>query len=548
MALALPKSIRDNLRFLSVEVDSQVEQLATYLVAPSPVCAQRIVDRSGYADNLKTRIHNSCLARLSEADRREAETPALRSVALIATELDRVAELCRECVKQVRCMKRVGCLRGRSYGSILARVRRGIALVEPAMDDRDTRLALKISQCEQKLGKGCRQRIRAYTGALKKKRHTEDLARALFVAHAVEQMGNALLEIGEAIISANLGQQVDLDRFQSFRDSVVELKQGGSHRGLQMQPIAQTRSGSAISGVRRSGDDASTYLAVFKDGQRSEVRDERAGVRSWHAVYPGLAPKILAYKKRGRSAAMLIEHLPGMTFEQILLYESQDLLDETLGQLRSTLKSVWRKTHRERPVRADFMRQLGARLDDVYRIHPEFRQPPMSICGHACPSFDALVDDAARLEESLSAPFSVYIHGDFNIDNIIYDRRNGQIHFIDLHRSRYLDYVQDISVFMVSNYRLQILDAPLRRRILHVARESCRLARRHAAKRNDDTFELRLALGLARSFATSTRFILDHALAQGMFLRARYLVERVLAADMAKPRDFRVPVKEIFVD
>ena len=37
--------------------------------------------------------------------------------------------------------------------------------------------------------------------------------------------------------------------------------------------------------------------------------------------------------------------------------------------------------------------------------------------------------------------------------------------------------------------------------------------------------ELRLALGLARSFASSTRFILDQTLAAAMFLRARYLLE-----------------------
>jgi len=548
MALALPKSIRDNLRFLCVEVDSQLEQLAGYLVTPSSVMARHILDRSGYADNLKIRIHNSCLARQAERGCSEAEALALRSVALVATELDRVAELSRECVKQVGYMNRASCLGGRSYRRMLARVRRGIGLVEPAIDDKDTQLALKISQFEGKLEKGCQRLIGKYTAALKKKRHTEDLTRALFIAHDVEQMGNALLEIGEAIVSANLGQQVDLDRFQSFRDSVVELKHATGNGALQMQPIAQTRSGSAISGVRRNGDADSACLAVFKDGQRSKVREEREGVQSWHALYPGLAPKILSYKKRGRSAAMLIEHLPGMTFEQILLYESQALLDETLTQLSKTLTSVWRKTHKKQRANAEFMRQLGRRLEDVYRIHPEFRQARMSICGRDVESFDRLVDRAARLEQKLAAPFSVYIHGDFNIDNIIYDRRSGQIHFIDLHRSCYMDYVQDISVFMVSNYRLQILDAPLRRRILHVAHESYRRARRHAERRDDDTFELRLALGLARSFATSTRFILDHSLAQGMFLRARYLIEQVLAANIKKPRDFRVPVKEIFVD
>ena len=150
-------------------------------------------------------------------------------------------------------------------------------------------------------------------------------------------------------------------------------------------------------------------------------------------------------------------------------------------------------------------------------------------------------------EQEIQAPFSVYIHGDFNVDNIIYDPEEKRINFIDLHRSRYMDYVQDVSVFMVSNYRLQILDRPLRQRIMQVAHDLCQVARRHARKTDDETFELRLALGLARSFATSTRFILDKSLARNMFLRASYLLELVLASDPAKAQDFRLPVKEIFV-
>jgi hypothetical protein len=54
-------------------------------------------------------------------------------------------------------------------------------------------------------------------------------------------------------------------------------------------------------------------------------------------------------------------------------------------------------------------------------------------------------------------------------------------------------------------------------------------------------------LGLARSFATSTRFVLDKTLARAMWLRARYLLESVLAADMKQIQKFKLPIKEIFV-
>ena len=67
-------------------------------------------------------------------------------------------------------------------------------------------------------------------------------------------------------------------------------------------------------------------------------------------------------------------------------------------------------------------------------------------------------------------------------------------------------------------------------------------------KAGDDTFEFRLALGLARSFATSTRFILDKSLAQAMYMRSRYLIERVLETDPRKAAHFRLPIEDIFVD
>jgi hypothetical protein len=109
-----------------------------------------------------------------------------------------------------------------------------------------------------------------------------------------------------------------------------------------------------------------------------------------------------------------------------------------------------------------------------------------------------------------------------------------------------MDYVQDVSVFMVSNYRLQVLDPVIRRRIASVICNFYRIAAAFARNNNDSTFELRLAYGLMRSLATSTRFILDRDLARGMFLRARYLLQQIVRLDPEDYENYRVPVEEIF--
>ncbi len=186
-------------------------------------------------------------------------------------------------------------------------------------------------------------------------------------------------------------------------------------------------------------------------------------------------------------------------------------------------------------------------MDDVYAVHPRFRLTSGSIGGLEAPSFEELITRARKLEKKLPPPFSVLGHGDFNVDNVIFDPERKEIHFIDLHRSRLMDYVQDISVFLVSCQRLQVFEEPVRRRISHTTLRVFDFAHSYAAESGDETFSARLALGLARSFASSTRFILDRKQAKAMFLRSRYLLERLLAADPKQLRRFSIP-REILVD
>ena len=543
--MKLSKHIRNNLRFLIAEIGSQVSNLQAYLDTPSVNVARRILDRSGYAYNLMLRIHDSCHNQVIKAGESGSETATLRAIESIATDLEHITGLCRECIQQLDQMQNRRCPGAGACQRMLGSIVRGLDRIEAAIRRSDTRLALKIGRIKPRLDKASQKLIKKYTAGLKRKQHTEDLVAGLFLVHGIEQMGNDMLNISEAILSVNLGQPVNIERYHSLRASLEQLDTAAAD--LVAEPIAETRSGSGISGISAAGQKDSGYVAIYKDGKKHKLREERRGLASWKEIFPGLAPRILSYHKRGQSASLLIEHLAGLTFEQILLHEPTRLLRQTRKQLNRTLRDVWRETHTDKPVSAAYMRQLSKRLEEVYTIHPEFRQDDCRICGKAVPSFGALLKQAHRLEAGIRAPFSVYIHGDFNVDNIIYDPLEKKINFIDLHRSRYMDYVQDVSVFMVSNYRLQIFDAPLRRRIMIVTQDFYRFAASFAGKSGDQTFELRLALGLARSFATSTRFILDKSLARAMFLRARYLLEQVLAADLKDPASFRVPVEEVFI-
>jgi hypothetical protein len=111
-----------------------------------------------------------------------------------------------------------------------------------------------------------------------------------------------------------------------------------------------------------------------------------------------------------------------------------------------------------------------------------------------------------------------------------------------------MDYVQDVSVFLVSHFRLQYLETPVRRRINSTILRFHDFAREHSVRVGDRTFDQRLALGVARSLATSTRFVLDRELARSMFLRSRYVLERFVELHQAgRAGDYQL-TREVLVD
>lgn len=542
----LQQSIRHNLEFLQTELVSRLESIKTYLDDTSPEAAESIFKRSGYISNLKQRIHDACYRYIAKTDSPDApEVLRVRAIDIIATELENIAGLGEEFVQQSIYLEDPG---RKNFPRLLSQIDlviEAVAMVHTALFENDTQVAIKIGRTQGRLERKFRKLLKKNAASLRDTSDAENLLSISFTAYSIERMGDSLLTISEAIISSNLGMVMDSARFQAMQD-ISKITDSANTEELHIQNVAETRSGAAISSIQLPDGESGSYPAIFKQGHTKKLKQERKGVESWHDVFPGLAPQILSWKKKGKSASLLIEHLSGNTFEQIVLNESTETLNDVLQELKNTLHSVWTETLADKPVSAEFMRQLDKRISDVYAVHPEFHDSLQVICGHKVPSFDSLAAKAAEIETGLQAPFSVYIHGDFNIDNLIYDADNRQIRYVDLHRSRYMDYVQDVSVFMVSNYRLQVLDPVVRGRIAAVICNFYRIAAEFAANNKDSTFELRLAFGLVRSLATSTRFILDRDLARGMFLRARYLLEQIVSLESAAYEDYRVPVEEIF--
>ncbi len=541
-------SVEENLRFLILEVRKQLERTIAYINDPAPEILDSVLSRDNYIDNLKTIVQRRCFAAAASLDNGDGgNVDALKAVNIVASNLERIADFCTNILRQLTYIEDEEILDRYSFDEMFREVIAGVSLISEAVLNGNDTVAISLCRTESLIDDLYAEMFQEILLELKTGERTQSLITALFIARYLERMGDSLLNIGEAAISAFLGERIKIEQLDVLKESLEEADLGRNISGLSLSTMGETKSGCKIDLV--SGDFAGdgATMVIFKEGHRKKLEREKAGVDYWDALMPGIVPTIYAHRQADNSAAILFEYLSGQTFEQILLGDDQKALDDALECLVGTLSKVWLKTSRQTADKPDFVAQIRDRLSDIYAVHPGFSDAGAVLGGLEIPSFEDLLDRAGEIEKTQVTPFAVLVHGDLNIDNIIFDSGKRRIRFIDLHRSSYKDYVQDISVFMVSNFRLRSFDGPVRRRIARVIHNFHARTSELAGGFGDQYFELRLGLGLARSFVTSTRFVLDEISAREMLMRARYLLEIIIKLSPNQYRKFKVP-EDVILD
>lgn len=537
----------DPLRFLIIEVQKQLDSVTLFLETGDLRQAENGQKRVDYIDNYHVNLLNRAATYLGEQTDKDIRI-TVQSYEHINHGLKSLSRQLQAIIFQAKqSSTALKLLRKKNVFRALNDLQVGLELIEPAIESDASMLAIDICRLKVHIDKRCDQQLEKYKIRLKKGQQTEALLHASFIIRDISDMGEALLRIGEGIISANMGQMIQIDRYHSLEATLTALQLNPQEDDLTIRAMGETKSGCTISGVMTAEESEGQMLAVFKEGDKAKLKEEKTGIESWHEKFPGIAPQVYSYHKSGNKAALLFEYLTGETFDKLLLQKNRKTLKAALNRLFETLTQIWEETRADQPYPANFMAQLRKRLKDVYEVHPEFQAPSVSINGVKSATLEALVDDAEALEAELPCPLGVYIHGDFNLDNIIYDPVDNDINFIDLHRSEYLDFVQDLSVLMVSAYRLSNFDPQVRKLIAQTMQAIYEFGQDYAESIDDTSYHLRMALGLSRSFLTSTRFVLDKQHAKAMHFRGRYLIEQVIRLTEAERTTYRIP-KEIFHD
>ena len=543
-----PLQLFDPLRFLIIEIQKQLRLVQQYIASADGNDAEKSLNRVDYIDNQ----HLNLLRRISEQARQNdahLDPITLQSFDHFNHSLKTLSRQLQEVVFQARQAPKTTfyLLRKKRVNQTFDLLNDGLELIEPAMACEDSTLAIDLCRLDVRINQLCQKQLEKLQQRLKKGQQTDALLNASFILRDLNRLGTSLLRIGEGIISANLGQMIQIERYHSLEATLSALSRHPQDESLTIRAMGETKSGCTISGVMSSEESEGEMLAVFKAGDKAKLKEEKTGIESWHQIYPGIAPEVYSYHKSGNKAALLFEYLTGDTLEKLLLERDRKTLREALSSLFHILENIWQATQIDKTHSADFMRQLKKRLKDIYQVHPELESHSVNINGLKNADLKTLIEQAATFEKTLTTPKAVYIHGDFNLDNILFDPLSKEINFIDLHRSDYMDYVQDLSVLMVSCYRLNRFGPQDRKLIAQTMHAIYDYGRHWAQKTHDDDYDLRMALGLSRSFLTSTRFVLDSSHAKAMQFRARFLLESVLKLTAENKHAYQVP-KEIYHD
>jgi phosphate uptake regulator len=547
------EGLEENFTFLVAEVETQVRATISFLDRPSHTLFDRIVGRDDYIDNLHNVVENKTYGAFHEDGGRKLDKPQtnrIRAIQVITGNLERIADFCENIVQQTNYLTDHDFLHGYNYGEMFREIEAGLARILPVFQSADLAEALAICRAEYTLDRQYKTSFDRIMGELRNGKNVQNLITVLFIFRYLERIGDSLLNIGEALLFVILGERIKIEQFEALQQTLSKTGFTGGMEGVDFKAIWGTRSGCRIGRVNGHGGAGSTgprdsMGSIYKEGTIKKIAAEKAALERWNALYPGLVAGVLGYREDGDKASMLVEFLPGCNLDEVVLTSGDEIVRNALFVLTQTVQDIWEDTLKAGPVSAHSMGQLMSRLDMVLQIHPDFLRRAGAIGDLAYPATETLIKTCAEREKELTAPFSVLIHGDFNINNVVYNHQKQRLHYLDVHRSREMDYVQDVSVFLVSNFRMPVFEPHLRERINQVMAEFLEFAKAFARRNGDVRFAARMALALARSLYTSSRFELNGPFSREMFLRAHYLLEQV-AAHSGPWENFRLPEQILF--
>ncbi len=515
--------LRQDVIRMSSLASRQMEAALDAFERQDAALASSIIDQDDLMDNLNLKVEAGAFEAAAKEDLSPAGTRAAISLLKVAVNLERIGDAATHIAKRIRLIQADGVnpipYPLHPYHDLVIKA---IQESVRAYLEEDLLLAKNACELEPALDE-------VYVDGLKYiTRTVNDNPESIYfylhlsaVLKHLEKVGDYVLNIGEQAIYLITGRRLQFSQFQQLDYLLQDSESNGNYF-----PYHDGVSGATVA---RVGEDS--HL-VFKDGGEKKIRGEIRNTQAWEEIGEGLVPKVVSTVSYKDRTALLREFVDGALLSQIF-FEDGDL-QLKLSLTRSVcnlLEDLWRKTAKEEPPRVDYMDQIRQRLPDVFNIHPPFRQmseTPFRHKGKVIPPLSEQLAALELVEKTLAPPHSFWLHGDFNPNNMVYNSTDSSLKFIDIHRSRYGDYLQDLTVFIVGLERSPDLSPTVRRQMGRVKGVVQDFASNIAGSYSDHTWEKRMKLGLGRSYLTSARIILHSGRAEWLLKQGRICLQEAL--------------------
>lgn len=504
-------SLRDDVTKMGRLATRQLQDSLVVFQKLDPDEADRIAERDDVLDNLNLRIeeHSQELARL-ELDPEQLRF--VRSAAKVGSNLERIGDAACHIARRVHIAVREG------HKSVpfdldemetiaVTAVRESVS----AYLDRDLKLAESACLREPQLDAVFVRKVHELEHEMQKS--PGDIPFLMYwnsVLKYLEKVCDYTLNIGEQAIFLVTGRRLKFAQYQQL-DRMVPSANGQHY---SFSPYYDGISGAAVARLSEGG-----RSVVFKQGSRKKIEQEAERLVEWQKLFPSLTPRVLATDLQGDREALLREFVAGNLLSDVYFSDAplQGKLDATERLMGLTL-SIWRLTCQEGMPDTSYGAQIRSRLSEAYSMHPylEFIADREGLV--------ALLQQMETAEQLVAPRFRVWLHGDFNINNVVF--AEGEIKFIDVHRSHYGDYLADTGVLLVSTVRQPHLTDALQNDFSRIRALVHTRVAEYAKEVGDNHFEERLTYSLARSYITSARIVVDEPHARWLFAEGLRLLRR----------------------
>lgn len=517
--MPIDEGVNVDLQFLIVEVKKQARASLSYIGKPTPSKSRKIKEREDYVDNLKNTLENKSYYQIHRLDDDDRQMNYFKALITIASNLERISDFFENIIDQMGYVNDPEYFVEFDLRRYYREIDRSLDMVYPALIQHNLEMAQAICDSEQTIDDLYDESFVQVRKNLRQRRKVDDSLTLLFIVRYLERVGDALLNIGEAILNIHLGEKMGIRQFRNLRRALETQNIDIRSEHVEFNSILNTRSGSRVGKVSAESEEHGRKVVFYKEGARDKIDEEVRALKQWRKIDVIKVPDVLWHDSRSKHSTLLLEYIEGNDLLEILINQ-RGRVSSALDLLTASLTTLWDSTRRSKTVKSNHIAQLLDRTDDIVSVHRQLFTLEANM--------DQILKDAKKLESGIKSPFTTLIHGDFNVDNIIYKPEAEHVYFVDVHRSRYGDYVQDVSVFLVSNFRIPIFSPDIRQRLNEANFRMFECAREYAGKHKDSTFDARLALGVFRSMITSTRFLFDESFSTDMFIRGTGILKEVL--------------------